>query len=182
MTKTGKTKTVKKASTKKKSGSPGLLKRFIPYKRFSKVQLVLVVGLLVLGGFLIYAVLAEPPKSRDYWNRIAPHIRQCESGNNYGKNTGNGYYGAYQFSLSTWRSVGGSGYPHQAAPATQDELAYRLYAKASIASQWPVCGPRAERIVAGGGSGGGGGSAPPPQSGGGDCHFQSVRQGSRGGC
>ncbi len=29
-------------------------------------------------------------------------LRECESGGNYGINTGNGYFGAYQFSQSTW--------------------------------------------------------------------------------
>lgn len=54
-------------------------------------------------------------------------LRNCESGGNYAINTGNGYYGAYQFDLGTWRSVGGSGMPNQASPATQDAMAYRLW-------------------------------------------------------
>ena len=29
-------------------------------------------------------------------------LRLCESGGNYQTNTGNGYYGAYQFSIATW--------------------------------------------------------------------------------
>jgi hypothetical protein len=59
----------------------------------------------------------------DAWNRL----RICESGNNYSINTGNGYYGAYQFDLQTWRGVGGKGYPNQAAPVEQDRLARALY-------------------------------------------------------
>ena len=54
-------------------------------------------------------------------------LRQCESGNNYSINTGNGYYGAYQFNLSTWASVGGSGLPSNASPAEQDARALTLY-------------------------------------------------------
>jgi muramidase (phage lysozyme) len=53
-------------------------------------------------------------------------IRLRESGGNYAADTGNGYYGAYQFSESTWRSLGGTGYPNQASPATQDAMAQRL--------------------------------------------------------
>jgi hypothetical protein len=68
-------------------------------------------------------------------------LRQCESGGNYSINTGNGYYGAYQFDLGTWRSVGGSGYPNQASPATQDALAYRLYQERGW-SPWPACSAR----------------------------------------
>lgn len=65
--------------------------------------------------------------------------RMCESGGNYQTNTGNGFYGAYQFLLSTWHSVGGSGYPHHASPAEQDYRAAVLYRR-SGPGQWPVCG------------------------------------------
>jgi hypothetical protein len=66
-------------------------------------------------------------------------IRACESGGNYATNTGNGFYGAYQFTMSTWSSVGGSGNPANASPAEQDQRAAMLYARAG-ASPWPVCG------------------------------------------
>jgi len=57
-------------------------------------------------------------------------VRACESGGNYGTNTGNGYYGAYQFAAGTWRGVGGgmySSYAHQAPKFAQDHMAYRLW-------------------------------------------------------
>jgi Transglycosylase-like domain len=66
-------------------------------------------------------------------------IRGCESGGNYSTNTGNGFYGAYQFTQSTWNSVGGSGNPAAASPAEQDKRAAMLYAREG-ASPWPVCG------------------------------------------
>jgi uncharacterized protein YabE (DUF348 family) len=66
-------------------------------------------------------------------------LRQCEAGGNYAMNSGNGYYGAYQFDLSTWQSNGGTGYPHEASPATQDAIAKALYARRG-AQPWPVCG------------------------------------------
>jgi hypothetical protein len=65
-------------------------------------------------------------------------LRQCESGDNYGANTGNGYYGAYQFSLATWEGLGYSGLPSAAPPATQDAAAIKLE-EASGWGQWPVC-------------------------------------------
>lgn len=65
-------------------------------------------------------------------------LRQCESGDNYADNTGNGYYGAYQFSLTTWESLGYSGLPSQAAPAVQDQAAQRLQALRGW-GQWPAC-------------------------------------------
>jgi hypothetical protein len=69
-------------------------------------------------------------------------LRMCESGGNYGINTGNGYYGAYQFSVSTWRGLGFGGYPNQASPATQDAAVRTLYARSGWSS-WPVCGQHA---------------------------------------
>lgn len=57
-------------------------------------------------------------------------VRRCESGGNYRINTGNGYYGAYQFAAGTWRDVGGgrySSYAHQAPKFAQDHMAYRLW-------------------------------------------------------
>ena len=68
-----------------------------------------------------------------------PAIAACESGGDYATNTGNGFYGAYQFDLQTWESVGGSGLPSDASPAEQDMRAARLYAQAG-AAPWPVCG------------------------------------------
>lgn len=65
-------------------------------------------------------------------------LRKCESGGNYRTNTGNGYYGAYQFALATWRRLGYTGYPHEASPAIQDEAARKLQAKAGW-GQWPAC-------------------------------------------
>jgi hypothetical protein len=66
-------------------------------------------------------------------------IRQCESGGNYSTDTGNGFHGAYQFTQSTWQSVGGSGNPAAASPAEQDRRAAMLYAREG-AAPWPVCG------------------------------------------
>jgi Transglycosylase-like domain len=66
-------------------------------------------------------------------------IAACESGGNPSTDTGNGFYGKYQFTQQTWQSVGGSGNPAQASEAEQDRRAARLYAQ-SGASPWPVCG------------------------------------------
>ena len=66
-------------------------------------------------------------------------IAACESGGNYSANTGNGFFGAYQFTQSTWASVGGTGNPAAASPAEQDRRAAMLYAQQGT-SPWPVCG------------------------------------------
>jgi hypothetical protein len=65
-------------------------------------------------------------------------LRECESGDNYSDNTGNGYYGAYQFSLQTWQGLGYSGLPSDAAPSVQDQAAQQLQARSGW-GQWPAC-------------------------------------------
>jgi hypothetical protein len=72
--------------------------------------------------------------STGVWYRL----RLCESGGNYNDNTGNGYYGAYQFAASTWSGLGLPGLPSQASPAVQDEAAKMLQARSGW-GQWPSC-------------------------------------------
>jgi hypothetical protein len=89
----------------------------------------------------VTAVRASAPTSpavaRDPW----PALRQCESGGNYGDNTGNGYYGAYQFTAGTWASLGLRGLPSQSSPAQQDQAAQELQARRGW-GQWPSCARR----------------------------------------
>jgi uncharacterized protein YabE (DUF348 family) len=68
-------------------------------------------------------------------------LRDCESGGNYQDDTGNGYYGAYQFSLGTWERLGLTGLPSSAAPSTQDEAIVKNTNASSggLASQNPGC-------------------------------------------
>jgi len=65
-------------------------------------------------------------------------LRQCESGGNYAEDSGNGYYGAYQFSLNTWEGIGETGLPSDAPPAVQDQAAARLQALRGW-EPWPAC-------------------------------------------
>lgn len=74
----------------------------------------------------------------DWMMAALARLRECESTNNYRANKGNGYYGAYQFSLRTWRSLGLVGYPHDAEPAAQDRAAIALQARDGW-SPWPAC-------------------------------------------
>lgn len=66
-------------------------------------------------------------------------IAECESGGDYSANTGNGFYGAYQFTPETWAGVGGSGLPSEASPTEQDMRAQMLLEQSGT-SPWPVCG------------------------------------------
>jgi hypothetical protein len=65
-------------------------------------------------------------------------LRQCESGGNYQDNTGNGFYGAYQFDQRTWNGLGYPGRPDQAPPAMQDQAAKQLQASRGW-GPWPSC-------------------------------------------
>jgi hypothetical protein len=65
-------------------------------------------------------------------------LRMCESSDDYAANTGNGYYGAYQFALSTWEGLGFSGLPSAAPAAVQNKAAYELWQQDGWAP-WPAC-------------------------------------------
>lgn len=67
-------------------------------------------------------------------------LRQCESSGDYSAVSGTGKFrGAYQFSRSTWATVGSPGDPAAASPAEQDRRARLLYARDGR-QPWPVCG------------------------------------------
>lgn len=68
------------------------------------------------------------------WDKLA----QLESGGNWNTNTGNGYYGGLQFSLPTWRAMGGSGLPSDASKEEQIMRAKILQARSGW-GQWPAC-------------------------------------------
>jgi len=65
-------------------------------------------------------------------------LRFCEAGGDYTKNTGNGYYGAYQYNLSTWGNYGGYARPDLAPPEVQDAKAQQTQAARGWAP-WPAC-------------------------------------------
>ena len=94
------------------------------------------VARLVLAGLVAGAplALAAPAQAAPNWDALA----QCESGGRWNIAPGNGYYGGLQFSLSTWRAYGGSGYPHQNSRAQQIAIGQKLQAAAGW-GQWPAC-------------------------------------------
>jgi LysM repeat protein len=77
---------------------------------------------------------ASAPASGSVWDRLA----QCESGGNWGINTGNGYSGGLQFNAGTWRANGGSGSAHNASRAEQIRVAERVRASQGWGA-WPAC-------------------------------------------
>jgi LysM repeat protein len=68
------------------------------------------------------------------WDRLA----QCESGGNWGINTGNGYSGGLQFAPGTWSANGGTGSAHNASRAEQIRVAERVRASQGWGA-WPAC-------------------------------------------
>jgi hypothetical protein len=65
-------------------------------------------------------------------------LRMCESSDNYSENTGNGFYGAYQFSQSTWTDLGFPGRPDLEPPGMQDQAAMKDQGISGW-GQWPAC-------------------------------------------
>lgn len=71
----------------------------------------------------------------DIWGSLA----NCESGMNQRATSSSGkYLGYFQFSMSTWRSVGGSGDPRDHDYEGQLKYAQILQARSGW-SQWPAC-------------------------------------------
>ena len=69
-----------------------------------------------------------------------PALARCESGGNpRAVNASGKYRGLYQFDLSTWRSVGGTGDPAQHSADEQTFRAQKLY-QSRGRSPWPHCG------------------------------------------
>lgn len=93
------------------------------------------VGSVMLGATILGSHTAEA--SSVNWDAVA----QCESGGNWHINTGNGYYGGLQFTLSTWHANGGSGNPANASRSEQIRVAENVLASQGIGA-WPVCGKR----------------------------------------
>lgn len=71
------------------------------------------------------------------WDAIA----QCESGGNWGINTGNGHYGGLQFKQGTWSSNGGLGSPATAPRHEQIRVAENVLRTQGLKA-WPKCGAK----------------------------------------
>jgi len=126
----------------RQQGSPG--RKIVTYILTKK-------GKKVVARTAIQSVVVERPVQQIVVQGSAPlsvsldtwllKLRVCETGGNYRTNTGNGYYGAYQFSESTWNSLN-TGYPRAdlAPPAVQDQAIIRNTLRTSgLATQNPGC-------------------------------------------
>lgn len=94
------------------------------------------------------AQIPEQPKVVPNTPQIAPQspdsfitaLGQCESGNTANRNSGNGYYGAFQFSIATWNAMG-TGYARADLAPYEIQVAAvkKLLSKSSVRSQFPGC-------------------------------------------
>jgi uncharacterized protein YabE (DUF348 family) len=123
-------------SVVRQQGSPG--KRVVTY------QIDLVNG-QETGRHKLQEVLAAPPVKQivargpaGSFGQALAKLRQCEAGGNYATNTGNGYYGAYQYNISTWNGYFGYRIPSDAPPVIQDQKATETYQRRGW-QPWPAC-------------------------------------------
>ena len=70
-------------------------------------------------------------------------LGMCESGMTATRNSGNGFYGAFQFMSSTWRTVApapyNQGMPHEAPLEAQKQAVQNLLSRSNIFTQFPGC-------------------------------------------
>lgn len=76
----------------------------------------------------------ESTPTAGVWDQLA----ECESNGDWSADTGNSFYGGLQFTLESWESVGGSGYPHDASREEQIQRAEQLQASQGW-DAWPAC-------------------------------------------
>src|SRR5690349_4624021 len=76
-----------------------------------------VISTVAAVGIALSATAANAAPAGTNWDAIA----QCESGQDWHINTGNGYYGGLQFLTSTWLGAGGGKYAPRADKATREQ-------------------------------------------------------------
>jgi len=93
-------------------------------------------------------MLPAPNQSLAFW---LSELRDCESGSTYTRNTGNGFYGAYQFMISTWDRIAVRAdvnrpdlvgvRPDLASPSDQDYMIVKntIVSKGGLSTQNPGC-------------------------------------------
>jgi hypothetical protein len=92
----------------------------------------------VIGGSGLAMAGQASAASDGEWDQVA----RCESGGNWGINTGNGFQGGLQFTPGTWSAHGGGQYAPSAHMASKDQqiaVAERVLATQGRGA-WPVCG------------------------------------------
>lgn len=103
-----------------------------PARTFARVTVVAATALSPL------LITANAGADGDTMAKQMYRLRVCESSNHYDENTGNGYYGAYQFDQRTWRGLGYGGRPDRASKYNQDHATIKLHSERGW-KPWPAC-------------------------------------------
>jgi hypothetical protein len=104
-----------------------------------------VLGVIAAAGVItmVQTTMGTPSAHAEpNWDAMA----QCESGGNWGADTGNGFYGGLQFTPATWAANGGTGAPSAASREEQIQVARNVLQTQGIGA-WPVCGGPVGRAV-----------------------------------
>lgn len=97
-----------------------------------------VASTVLATGATLATPLAASASADVNWDAIAA----CESGGNWHINTGNGFVGGLQFTMSTWHANGGTGSPTSASREEQIRVAENVKRTQGLGA-WPVCGRHA---------------------------------------
>jgi Transglycosylase-like domain len=101
------------------------------------VRRIIALMALVLASVGVAGCFQGGSSGWTVWDSLA----QCEAGGNWAANTGNGYYGGLQFSLSTWHAYGGGQFnywPHLTSREQQIIIGERVQAGQGWGA-WPYC-------------------------------------------
>ncbi|WP_460447031.1 transglycosylase family protein [Angustibacter aerolatus] len=96
---------------------------------------------LAATGAVVAAPIAVANPAQAATGRTWDRLANCESGGNWGINTGNGYYGGVQFSSGTWKAFGGrkyAGNAHKASRLEQIRIAEKVLDEQGWGA-WPAC-------------------------------------------
>jgi LysM repeat protein len=97
-----------------------------------------VASTVLATGATLATPLAASASADVNWDAIAA----CESGGNWHINTGNGFVGGLQFTMSTWHANGGTGSPTSASREEQIRVAENVKRTQGLGA-WPMCGRHA---------------------------------------
>ncbi|GAB2641994.1 transglycosylase family protein [Prescottella soli] len=105
----------------------------------SKFTVTRTIGSIAASAALVTAPLALSASPANAAGGDWDAVAQCESGGDWGADTGNGYYGGLQISPGTWNAHGGAGLPHNNSREAQIQVAESILANEG-AGAWPACG------------------------------------------
>jgi uncharacterized protein YabE (DUF348 family) len=129
-------------SAVRQQGSPGILLITYQVNQKTGVKTQLQSAIIQAPVTQIVARGTAPVPQSSNLSTWLLKLRTCESGGNYADDTGNGYYGAYQFSSGTWSTLG-TGYAEAnlAPPSVQDQAIVKNTNRSSagLAGQNPGC-------------------------------------------